>query len=289
MKKIISLLLTICLLAGLGCTFAIDEGEARAVIGANLTPSQKQTVYETFGIKQGDVEEITVTNAEERQYLDGLVDESIIGTNAISCVYIEILGEGDGLEVETSNINWCSKEMYVNALVTAGIEDAKVNVTSPIAGISGTAALTGIYKAYEQITGKQLDATAKLAGTQELVTTAELADTIGNYDAVAIVNELKLILDETKDMTDDELKSEIRSIADQYNVEVTDGQINQLIKLSRSLEGLDEEGLKAKVESIKGMVSKMAEAQEKVSGFAKKVQGFFQKVGDFISDIFGNI
>ncbi|MEG1316686.1 MAG: DUF1002 domain-containing protein, partial [Oscillospiraceae bacterium] len=197
MKKFLSLFLAATLLMSLGSAFALNKGDARAVIGADLTAAQKASVYKTFGIEPGAVTELGVTNAEEREYLNGLVDPALIGSRSISSVYIEILGAGDGLKVDVSNINWCTKEMYVNALVTAGIDDAKLIVTSPIAGISGTAALTGVYKAYEDITGEKLDETAKLAGTQELVVTAELADQIGSLDAVAIVNELKLILDET--------------------------------------------------------------------------------------------
>ena len=194
------------------------KGDSRAVIGADISAEQKAAVYKSFGVEQGTAPELTVTNDEERRYLDGLVDSSIIGTRSISCVYIEILGEGDGLEVSTSNISWCTKDMYVNALVTAGIDDAKVIVTSPVAGISGTAALTGIYKAYEDITGEKLDEVAKLAGTQELVVTAELADQIGSYDAVVIVNELKTMLAQTVNMTDDEVRAEIELYWQEYEI-----------------------------------------------------------------------
>ena len=152
MKKFIAFLLSIFILAGMCSAMALNEGDARAVIGANLTEEQIRQVYETFNIERDSVKELRVTNDEERQYLDGLVDSSLIGTRAISCVYIEILAEGEGLNVSTSNISWCTKEMYVNALVTAGIDDARVIVTAPFA-VSGTAA-PPIYKAYEDITGR---------------------------------------------------------------------------------------------------------------------------------------
>jgi uncharacterized protein YpuA (DUF1002 family) len=153
-------------------------------------------------VKRGDVTEMTITNADERKYLEGYVDESLIGTKSISCVYIEVTDEGSGLDVTTNNITWCAPEMYVNALATAGITDAKVIVAAPF-DVSGTAALTGVYKAYEDITGQKLDENAKLVGTQELGVTADLANEIGSYDSTSIVNELKGILSETKDMSDD--------------------------------------------------------------------------------------
>ena len=289
MKRILSFLVVACTLFSMTSAFALEKGEARAVIGADISEEQKAAVYKTFGIEQGNVTELSVTNSEEKQYLDGLVDPSIIGTRSISCVYIEILGEGEGLQVSTSNISWCTKEMYANALVTAGIDNAKLIVTSPIEGISGTAALTGVYKAYEDITGEKLDETAKLAGTQELVITAELADEIGNYDAVTIVNELKKILAQTVNMSDDELRTEIRNIATENNISVSDAQMEQLVSLCRSLEKLDPEELKAKVESLQATVKKLAGAQAKVSEFASSLGSFFESVGNFFSDLFANI
>lgn len=286
MKKVVSVFLAAVLLTSVCAAFAIEKGESRAVIGADISAEQKAAVYSSFGVEQGAVSELIVTNAEERSYLDGLVDPSIIGTRSISCVYIEILGEGDGLEISTSNISWCTKDMYINALVTAGIDDAKVIVTSPISGISGTAALTGIYKAYEDITGQQLDEVAKLAGTQELVITAELADEIGSYDAVLIVNELKLILDQTVNMTDDEVRAEIEYVADQYDITVSEGQKDQLVKLCRSLEKLNPEQLKEKVESVQNTLKKLASAKETAANVSESVKKFFDAVSNFFAKLF---
>ena len=69
---------------------------------------------------------------------------------------IEEADAGSGIEVETHNISFCSKEMYTNALVTAGISDAKVTVAGPFP-ISGTAALVGAMKAYGEMTGEGVD------------------------------------------------------------------------------------------------------------------------------------
>ena len=131
MKKLISLLLAACLLCGAVPALALDAGEARAVIGADLTDEQIAAVYASFGVERGSVTELRVTNADERKYLEGYVDEALIGTHSISCVYIEVLDEGEGLEVSTSNVNWCSSEMYVSALATAGVSDARIIVAAP--------------------------------------------------------------------------------------------------------------------------------------------------------------
>ena len=286
MKKLISALLAVYLLAGAVPALAVDAGEARAVIGANLTDEQIADVYKNFGISRGDVTELRVTNADERKYLSGYVDDSVIGTNSISCVYIEVLDEGEGLDVTTSNINWCTSQMYVSALATAGITDAKIIVAAPFE-VSGTAALTGVYMAYEDITGEKLDETAKLVSTQELTLTAELADKIGSYDSVEIVNELKLLLGETRNMTDEQLRAEIVSIASDLGVTLTDTQINQLISLCRSLEKLNPDELKAKVESVQNTIAKLGQAKETVSNFLTGVKNVWNSIVDFFKNIFG--
>lgn len=286
MKKLISALLAVCLLAGAVPALAVDAGEARAVIGANLTDEQIADVYASFGVKRGDVTELRVTNADERKYLEGYVDESVIGTNSISCVYIEVLEEGEGLDVTTSNINWCTSQMYVSALATAGITDAKIIVAAPFE-VSGTAALTGVYMAYEDITGEELDETAKLVSTQELTLTAELAEQIGSYDSVEIVNELKLLLGETRNMTDEQLRSEIVSIASDFGVTLTDTQIDQLISLCRALEKLNPDELKEKVESVQNTIAKLGQAKETVSNFFTSVKNVWNSIVDFFKGIFG--
>ena len=287
LKRIFSIFLALCLFAGfVSSAFALSEGDARAVIGADLTDSQIGAVYKTFGITRGDVPELTVTHSEELTYLGDLVSPDVIGTKSISCVYLKIGAAGSGVNVTTSNISYITKEMYMNALVTAGIDDAQVVVTAPFS-VSGTAALTGIFKAYEDLTGQKISEEVKLASTQELVITSDLADQIGNYDAVEIVNQLKLILDQTKNMTDDQVRAQIREIAQEYGVSITDGQVDQLLSLCRSLEGLDSAQLQQKVEEMQATVKKLADAQKSASNFVEGVKNFFNSIGSFFSGLFG--
>ena len=269
-KRLFCMILTVLMLSSLGVTAFAEAGQSRAVIGANLDEEQIAAVYQLFNVKRGEVTELTVTNAEEREYLEGYVDESLIGTRSISCVYVELLAEGAGMDVTTSNITWCTPEMYISALATAGITDAKIVVAAPFE-VSGTAALTGVYKAYEDITGKKLDDLAKAVSTQELTITGELANEIGEMDSTSIVNDLKMMLDETAQMTDEEIKEQIVQIAGRYNVILTDNQINQLIQLCRSLEGLDADALKARVEEVQNTLKKVSEAKTQVIGFVETV------------------
>lgn len=292
-RRIIAALLAICMLAGFSTAFAANEGEERTVIAADLSQSQVEGIYETFGIERGDVTELTVSNAEVREYLEGLVDESVIGTRCYSCVYIKLLDEGEGLDVSAENVTWCTEEIYSNALTTAGVNDAQIIVTAPF-DVSGTTALTGIYKAYEDITGEELDETAKEVGTEEMIVTSELAEQIGNYDATILVNEIKLMLDELENYTDEELYAEIERIAGEYGITLTDEQINQLIKLARGLQNMDSSVLLENVQNIQdklkdlvGIVENAGSQTEGIRAFFANIGDFFKSIGDFFKEILG--
>ena len=275
----LSVLMLIALFAGLPSAPASADAEMRrTVIGADLDETQIETVYRSFGIERGTVPELHLTNAEERAALAGSLDEAVIGTRAISCVYFELLPEGSGLLVRTENISFCTAEMYRNSLRTAGINDAKLIVAAPFS-VSGTAAMAGVYKAYEDMTGEALNTEAKTAGTQELTITGELADELGSDDsAQSIIGELKAMLSETAGMTDDEIRETIRGIADEHNVRLTETQVQQLLDLCRALEKLDPERLSQSAEDAKNTLQKMEDAKEKVGGFLQTVKRAFESV-----------
>ncbi|MBO6016956.1 MAG: DUF1002 domain-containing protein [Oscillospiraceae bacterium] len=279
LRAALSILMLIALFVGLPSAPAFADAEMRrTVIGADLDDSQIETVYRSFGIERGTVPELRLTNAEERAALAGSLDEAVIGTRAISCVYFELLPEGSGLLVRTENISFCTAEMYRNALRTAGITDAKMIVAAPFS-VSGTAAMAGVYKAYEDMTGESLNTDAKTAGTQELTVTGELADELGSDDsAQSIIGELKAMLSETSGMTDDEIRETIRSIADEHNVRLTETQVQQLLDLCRALEKLDPERLSQSAEDAKNTLQKMEDAKEKVGGFLQTVKRAFESM-----------
>ena len=284
MKKVCSFILVFVLIISLTVPCYAESNQSRAVIGADLDEGQIAAVYGMFGINRGDAIELTVSNSEERYYLEGYVNDGLIGTRSISCVYVELLPEGSGMDVTTSNITWCTGEMYISALATAGITDARIVVAAPFE-VSGTAALTGVYKAYEDMTGMKPDDLAKLVSTQELTITGELANEIGSMDSTSIVNELKLMLNETVKMSDEEIRAEIIEIAGRYNVSLTDTQIRQLIDLCRSLEGLDSDQLKSRVEEIQSTLQKVSDAKTKIVGFTESVKKVVTSVTSFFDRI----
>lgn len=284
MKKTLSVLLIAAMLLLLLPAAFAEGGDSRAVIGADLTDEQIAEVYKLFGVDRGSVIELRVTNAEEREYLEGYVDDAQLGHYSISCVYVRLLEAGSGLSVSTHNITWCTEEMYIGALVTAGITDAEIIVASPFE-VSGTAALTGMFKAYEDITGEKLDDSAKDAGTRELTVTGELAGEIGDDDAAGIVTELKGELGSTAGMSDSELREEIISVSGKFGVTLSENQIKQLMDLCRSFEKLDPDSLMQRVEDVKNTLHKISEAKDKAVGFFDKMSRFFTAVSEFFAKL----
>ena len=122
--------------------------------GADLKDDEKDKVMSLMGIEEEDLENYTVgeiTNDDEHKYLGDYLDDSVIGTRALSSVVVVVGQEGDGIDVETKNISYCTPGMYTNALITAGIKDADVIVAGPFE-ITGTAAsCTGRWSKSSQV------------------------------------------------------------------------------------------------------------------------------------------
>lgn len=296
MKRMLSLLLSALLLLsvlpGAAAVGDVPTDQAVVVIGADLMEDQVEQIYTMFGLTRGTLPELTVTNAEERAELRGLMDEAVIAMRSLTCVYVQKLEKGAGLNVTTYNISSCSATMFLNAMLTAGIDDANVLVGAPYP-VGGTEALTGIYKAYEALTGVPLDATARELGTRELTMTGDLGSAIGREDSSGIIGDLKQILNETAKMTDQQLRRRIEQIAGEHNVKLTERQIQQLITLCRSLEKLGVSSFPTSREELQDTWEKVTETKDKVVGFFQSlrdtwesVRNFMDKVSNFI-DSFG--
>lgn len=187
------------LAAGLCVAMALSSVTVKAdsvdqkylALGADLTVSQKKKVLELLDLDDNsDYKVITVTNKDEHEYLDSYLSSRVIGTRALSSVTVEQKDDGNGVNVTTQNISYCTSGMYRNALITAGIKNADVKVAGPFK-ISGTAALVGVMKAYEEMTGKKIPEKSKDAATDELITTGEVAENIGSDDAEKLIADVK--------------------------------------------------------------------------------------------------
>ena len=274
-----------------GMALADAEYTEVLCLGGNLSDEQKEKVLDLMGLTEEDAENIgivTVTIEDEKSLLGNYVPAEQIGSRSLSSVYIEQNASGEGIQVETHNITYVTSAMYANAMATAGIENAAVTVAAPTK-VSGTAALAGIYKAYETLVDVELDDEAKDVGGQELALTTTLADYLGSDEAAAIMAEIKAtVLD--KALTDpDSIRQAIRDIAANAGVTLTDEQIEQIVSLMQRLAqiDLDPKKLADQLNNFQQTLVKLEEAGHAAQGFFGRVGQFFTNILQFFTNLFG--
>jgi uncharacterized protein YpuA (DUF1002 family) len=249
-------------------------------LGADLTEEQRNQILDLFGEDEDSALILEVTNQEERAYLEGLVSKERIGTRAISSALVEPLEEGAGISVEIHNINWVTKEMYANAMATAGLENARVVAAAPF-DVSGTAALTGIMKAFEEASGKNLNEEAKKTANEELVTTGELGEDIGKDKAAALVQEIKERILKENIKEPEDIRRIIIEIAGELDIKLSQEHIDRLAELMERISRLD-----LNVENISKQLEKITGSLDKIRKTVAENKGLIQKILDAIKAFF---
>lgn len=219
-------------------------------LGANLTDSQKNSMYEYFGTSSDKAEVIEVTNADERKYLEGVAPDEQIGTRTYSCSYVEPTTSG-GIQVKVSNLTYVTSSMISSTLLTSGVENCNVVAASPIE-VSGTGALTGIQMAYEKASGEKLDATKTKLANQEIVTTGELADKVGKDQATTVVNQSKMDVIQNDVQNADEIQNIVINVANQNNISVSQDDIDKIVSLLQQIaqQGYNYDDVKQTLEQV---------------------------------------
>ena len=263
-------------------------------LGADLNDSQRATILSIMGIDAANLSNydvVYVTNAEEHQYLDSYISSSQIGTRSLSSVVIVQRDKGSGLNISTTNINYCTVGMYKNALTTAGVTDADIIVAGPTP-ISGTAALVGVLKAYQEMTGKEISDSVVDTALNELVLTGQLEDSLKGVSDAEVEEFIAYIkaLIAKDDLTDDAGINGAIEACEKYGVTLSDDERQQIIDLIKKINslGIDLNGLVDYAESLYNSFKNGDGSSN--SGIAAAVGGFFKSiissVGDFFKKLF---
>lgn len=221
-----------------------NENKPFLALGKDLSEDQLNTVLGEMGILREDLDKYTViyiTNEMEHQYLDSYIDPSVIGSYALSCVMVKENNEGTGIRVTTKNINYCTVNMYKNALLTAGIENADVLVVGPFP-ISGTAALIGAWNAYEEMTGEELEEERKTAALAEMITIGDLTEGVSEEESEKIEDLIEFVKADViaNKLTDiEDIKDAIKNAQDEYNITLSEDQIAALVGIMTKISDLD--------------------------------------------------
>ncbi|WP_446897283.1 DUF1002 domain-containing protein [Clostridium sp. LBM24168] len=251
-------------------------------LGGDLTDSQKEDMLKYFGVNRQDADVIEVHIDEERKYLSDVASSDQIGTKSISCAYVEPTTSG-GLNVSTNNISWVSSSMIKNALITAGVKNANVKAAAPF-NVSGTAALTGILKGYENSSaGKKIDEDKKKVANDELMTTGEIGDKIGKDKAAGLINDIKTQVVKEKPKSSEDMKQIVQNVTNNYNVNLSSEDMDKIISLMNKINGLN-----LNFGDIKGQLGDVAD-QLKGTLSSPEAQGFFAKIIEAIRNFFSSL
>ena len=262
----------------------IDEkyGPAVVVLGERLSEAQKEETRRMLKVdEEAEVREIIVTGKDAAKYING--DPN---SNMYSSAKIKRLEEGKGIRVEQvtpENITQVTNDMYANALITAGVEDAHIIVASPVK-VTGHSALTGIFKAYE-VTGEDLDTERLEVANEELDVATQLAEEAGiSEDEVSrLLTEIKKAIGDEKLATKEEVEQIIKEQLDRLNISLSPEHEQMLIDLFNKIRDLDID-----FKAVKDQLDSLAESiQKKLQDSDIEIdEGFIQSVINFIKDIF---
>lgn len=292
-KRGIALLLTGIMLAASPLSVYADREDAKLEVpyislGADLNAGDKAVVLDLMGVKESELENYTVatvTNKDEHDYLDSYLDKSVIGSRALSSVLVEGKKEGNGIRVTTHNITYCTPGMYENALATAGIKDADIVVAGPFK-ISGTAALVGAIKAYENMTGEKVDKESVDTATNELVVTGQVAESVGDQEKVEqLIGAIKEQVVQGEAVTPEEIADVVDKAAEEMEINLSEKDRQLIIDLMKKIDNLDLDidSLKAQA---KNLYDKIGDLNLNLDIDEAKVQGFFQKLIEFFKGLF---
>jgi uncharacterized protein YpuA (DUF1002 family) len=253
----------------------VAEGDVIVTLGENLTEQQKNDMLAELAVPE-NAQIITVSNKEEHDYLGESIPKAQIGSIAISSASITIGAKDSGLDVQTNNITWVTDEMYTNALFTAGVKDAKIQITAPFS-VTGTAALTGIMKAYETTTNEEIPEEIKKVANEEMVKTAQLGDTIGAENAAALMGKVKDEIAKNEPKTEADLRALIEQVATELGITLKDAELDMLVDFFNKLNAMDIDWNQVK--------EQFSVTTEKISTYLQSEEGqsFLQKLQDFLN------
>ncbi len=262
-------------------------------LGADLSDDQKNIVLSLMGIDPANLANYNVTyvtNAQEHQYLDSYVDSSKIGSKSWSSVVIVKRKKGNGLNISTNNITYCTVGMYKNALTTAGITDADIIVAGP-KPISGTAALVGIFEAYEAMTGEAVQDNVVDAALNELVVTGELEASIQgltDQEVEEFIAYIKSLIAE-KGLTDEKSINEaIDEACDKYSVTLSDDERQKIVDLLLKITslGIDLSGLVDYAASLYNSFKNGGSSSGIIASIGNFFGNIFSAIGEFFKNLF---
>lgn len=256
-----------------------EEDRPIIVLGEKLSDAQKQEVRDLLEVTAADdVDEYLVTGQDYADYIDGRAT-----ANMYSSAMITRKEEGYGIIIKIvtpDHITKVTEDMYANALLTAGIENAMVEVVSPIQ-VTGESALAGIYKAYDE-DGERLDKDRMVVANEELEIATEFADKEGldSEKISELLAEIKKAISEQDPATKEDVERIVKEQLDKLEIKLSEVDMQRLIDLFEKMRDLDIDFDVVK-EQLEDLVSTIKDKAEDL-GIDKS---FFKKAGEFLLEM----
>ena len=265
---------------------AINEkfGLPIVVYGADLTDAEKQSVKDSLNVtNESEVEEISVTGEDLVKY----IKDGDAKARMFSSAKITRQDAGKGLEINIvteDNITQVTAEMYENAMLTAGIEDATVEVAAP-KKVTGHSALVGIYKAYE-VSGETLDKERTDVANEELSVATILAEKSGVDEAKVseLLTEIKKDIAEQNPATKEEVEKIVQDQLSKLQIELSPEDRQLLVDLMDRIRQLDIDFSK-----WSDQLNDLSKTLEDKLGNIVDNEGFWQSVKNFFNNLIDSI
>lgn len=270
--------------------------------GADLNNNQLVETKEKLGVGN-NVTTYKVTNTDVIEYTGTEYD--FIHSSAL--IKPKRFTSGVDVEIETpENITRITREQYMNAAITSGIQDATIKIAS-VDQVTGEGALTGIYKAYAT-QGHRLNAQDIQNANQEMNHLARISENHQNKDGYSdealneAVAEMKAQIAEAKASHQQLNSTTINQIVNQTLTErglyqiLSDHEVaviqNIMVNVAESnVVNQDPDAFKKQATELKEMIQSQAgDKLKKLKDLDnEETRNFLQKLWDAIVSIFTKI
>src|SRR5699024_4823019 len=262
----------------------IDErfGEPAVVYGETLTDEQKEEVRRLLEVDTDQVNEFTVTGQDLSNYIGGNPNSRMF-----SSAKITHKENGHGIVVNiviADNITEVTNDMYSNALITAGVENALIEVASSVQ-VTGHSALSGIYKAYDA-KGAELDKDRMEVANEELNVATELAekDGVSQEKVTELMTEIKKEIADKDPATREDVEEIIQEQLSKLEINLSEEDRQLLTDLFEKMRDIDIDFDKVR-DQLEDLTHKIKDKLDDLN----IDEGFWEKVVNWFKNLFNSI
>lgn len=292
LKKLLAVLLaaaTLFSISGVAYADGTKKNEkGYLVLGEDLKEDEKAKVLDFLKVEDLDGYAVSYTsNKQEHEAFDSYLSPSVVGKRALSSILMVPGKKGSGISVSSYNINYCTVEMYQNALISAGVEDVVIYIAAPMP-VSGTCALVSAMNAYAILSGEEIKEDAADAAVDEIVTTGDLGDAIGDNDKAAeLIALLKQQMME-HDMGKKEISKAIDEGCKHYNITIDEELKQKILDLLMKIKNTDIDVNKL-AQQAGDLYKKVSGTMEKMGITKESTLNFFQKLAHWLADFLDSL